>query len=106
MPTSLKNSYPKTTYIIDCTQRFIKRPFSLKAKAQTYSNYNSHNTAKVRGAIAPSGYIMFISHSYAGRASDNFITKSCGLLNVLRPGDEVMGDRSYTIMGIGDDLCP
>lgn len=54
MPTSFKNSYPKTTCIIDCTERFIKRPFSLKAKAQTYSSYKSHNTAKVRVAIAPS----------------------------------------------------
>lgn len=103
MPTSFKNSYPKTTCIIYCTERFIKWTFSLKAKAQTYSSYKSHNTAKVRVAIAPSGYIMFISHSYAKRASDNFITKSCAFLNVLRPGDEVMADRGYTI---GEDLCP
>lgn len=101
MPTSFKNSYPKTTCIIDCIEMFIQRPFSLKAKAQTYSSYKSHNTAKVLVAIAPSGYIMFISHSYDGRASDNFITKSCGFLNVLNHGDEVMADRGFTI---GEDL--
>lgn len=103
MPTSFKNSYPKTTCIIDCTEMFIQLPFSLKARAQTYSSYKSHNTAKVLVAIAPSGYIMFISHSYAKRASDNFITKTSGVLNVLSPGDEVMADRGYTI---GEDLCP
>lgn len=101
MPTSLKNSYPKTTCIIDCIDMFIQRLFLLKARAQTYSSYKSHYTAKVLVAIAPSGYIMFISHSYGGRDSDNFIAKSCWFLNVLRPGDEVMADQGFTI---GDDL--
>lgn len=48
------------------------------------------------------GYIMFISHSYGGRASD-FITKSSGVLNVLRPGDKVMADRGFLRRG---SLCP
>lgn len=90
MSTTFKNSYPKTC-IID----------SLKTRAQTYSGYKSHNMANVFVAIAPSGSIMFISHSFGGRASDNFITKSCGFLIVLRPGDEVMADRGFTI---GEDL--
>lgn len=80
---------------------FIQRPFSLKARAQTYNSYKSHNTANVVVAIAPSSYIIFISHSYGGRASDIFITKSCGFLNVLRPGDKVIADRGFTI---GEDL--
>lgn len=63
--------------------------------------YKRHNKAKVLVAISPSGYIMFISHSYGGRASDSFITKSCGFLNLLRPGDDVMTDRGSTI---GEDL--
>ena len=45
---------------------------------------------------------MYISPLYGGRASDNFITKNCGFLDCLLPGDEVMADRGFTI---GEDMC-
>lgn len=102
MPSSFRDLYPKTTCIIDCFEVYIQRPFSLKARNQTYSTYKSHNTAKVLVAIAPNGFIMFTSKSYGGRASDNYITKSSGFLEYLLPGDEVMADRGFTI---AEDLC-
>ena len=102
LPSSFINTYPLTTCIIDCSEIFIQRPFSLKACAKTWSSYKSHNTAKFLIAIAPNGYIMYVSPLYGGRASDNFITKSCGFLNYLLPGDEVMADRGFTI---AEDLC-
>ncbi|XP_052225020.1 uncharacterized protein LOC127840648 [Dreissena polymorpha] len=102
LPGSFDETYPRTTCIIDCSEIFIPRPFSLKARAQTWSTYKSHNTAKFLVAIAPNGFIMFISPLYGGRASDNFITKSSGFLNYLLPGDEVMADRGFTI---GEELC-
>ena len=97
LPSSFQTSYPKTTCIIDCSEIFIQRPFSLKARAPTWSTYKSHNTAKFLIAIAPNGFIMYISPLYGGRASDNFITKNCGFLNNLLPGDEIMADRGFTI---------
>ena len=97
LPKTFKESYPKTTIIVDCTEVFIQRPFSLKARAQTYSTYKSHNTVKFLVRVAPCGYIIFLSHSYGGRASDRYITKSSGFLHYLDPGDEVMADRGFTI---------
>ena len=102
MPKSFLELYPKTTCIIDCTEVFIQRPFSLKARNMTYSSYKSHNTAKFLVAIAPNGYIMYVSKAYGGRSSDNYITKNCGFLNYLLPGDEVMADRGFTIW---EELC-
>lgn len=102
LPSSFLETYPGTTCIIDCSEIFIQRPFSLKASAKTWSTYKSHNTAKFLIAIAPNGFIMYVSPLYGGRASDNFITKSCGFLNYLLPGDEVMADRGFTI---AEDLC-
>ncbi|XP_045175650.2 uncharacterized protein LOC123536499 [Mercenaria mercenaria] len=32
LPASFKNSYPKTTCIIDCSEIYIQRPFTLKAR--------------------------------------------------------------------------
>lgn len=102
MPLSFRLSFPNTTCIIDCSEIFIQRAFSLKARAQTWSTYKSHNTAKFLIAIAPNGFIMYVSPLYGGRASDNYITKNCGLLEYLLPGDEVMADRGFTI---GEELC-
>lgn len=102
LPSSFNEMYPKTTCIIDCTEVPIQRPFSLKARNQTYSNYKSRNTAKFLVGIAPNGFIMFVSMAYGGRASDNFITKNSGFLNYLLPGDEIMADRGFTI---GEELC-
>lgn len=102
MPSSFKDSFPRTTCIIDCSEIFIQRPFKLKARAQTWSTYKNNNTAKFLVAIAPNGFIMFISKLYGGRASDVFITKSSGFLDYLLPGDEVMADRGFTI---SEELC-
>ena len=82
LPRSFQTSFPKTTCIIDCSEIFIQRRFSLEARAQTWSTYKSNNTAIFLIAIAPSGFIMYISPLYGGRASDNFITKNCGFLNI------------------------
>lgn len=43
---------------------------------------------------------MFISEAYAGKSSDKFITINSGFLEALRPGDEVMADRGFTIRDV------
>lgn len=91
------NDYKQTTCIIDCAETFIQRPTCLKDRAETYSSYKGHNTAKYLVGISPHGQIMFVSRSYGGRASDKYIVKDCGFLNYLRPGDEIMADRGFTI---------
>ena len=52
MPQVFKGLYPTCRCIIDCSI-FIERSFSLKARAQTYSNYKHHNTVKILIAISP-----------------------------------------------------
>ena len=48
MPQCFQFSFGnKTTVIIDCFEVFIARPSNLMARAQTYSNYKSHNTVKI-----------------------------------------------------------
>ena len=97
LPHSFINSFNKTTCIIDCAETFIQRPTNLKDRAETYSFYKGHNTAKYLVGISPNGLIMFISRSYGGRASDKYIVNDCGFLDYLRPGDEIMADRGFTI---------
>lgn len=82
---------------MDCFEIFIDRPGSLLCRGQTYSHYKSHNTAKVLHVIAPNGFIMFLSKPYGGRASDRYITVNSGFLKYLRPGDEILAYRGFTI---------
>ena len=98
MPMCFQFSFgKKTTTIIDCFEIFIERPSNLLARAQTFSNYKHHNTAKVLIAITPQGSICFTSKAWGGRTSDKYLTEKRGLLNNLKPGDLIMADRGFTI---------
>ena len=47
--------------------------------------------------ISPTGFIMFISGCYGGRATDQFIYKNSKFYNHLETGDEIMADRGFQI---------
>ena len=72
------------------------------ARAQTYSNYKSHNTVKILVGITPQGNISFASNAWGGRTSDMFLTDNCGILKKLLPGDLVMADRNFYYPGKPD----
>ena len=95
MPRRCKQNFPACRIIIDCTEVFIQRSKNLVARAQTYSNYKSHNTLKFLVGIAPSGAFTYISKSWGGRASDKTITLEDGLLEMLDHGDLVLADRGF-----------
>jgi hypothetical protein len=45
--------------------------------------------------ITPSGVLCFVSEFYPGSTSDKEITVLSGFLNHLKPGDQVMTDKSF-----------
>ena len=73
MFTKFFQDISQTTVIIDCAETFTQRFKYLRSRAETYSNYKGHNTAKYLVGIAPHGQIMLISRSYGGRSSDKYI---------------------------------
>ena len=98
MPQCFQYSFgKKVTVIIDCFEVFIDRPTNLMARAQTFSNYKHHNTAKILIGITPQGTISFVSEAWGGRTSDKFLTENCGILKNLLPGDLVLADRGFTV---------
>ena len=98
MPECFRSSFgTKVAVIIDCFEIFIERPFNLKARAMTWSNYKHHNTVKVLLGITPQGVISFVSDSWGGRVSDKHLTENSGILKKLLPGDVVLVDRGFDI---------
>lgn len=97
LPEAFKKHYPKTRCIIDCSEIFIERPTSFKARAQTYSHYKKHNTIKFLIGITPSGVICFLSQCWGGRVSDQELTRCSGFLDKVQPGDVILTDRGFLI---------
>ena len=70
-------------------------PISLKAHAQTWSNYKHSNTIKFLIGIAPQGAVT--SKGWGGRVSNVHLTENCGLLDNLPHGDLILADRVFAI---------
>ena len=71
----LKSGCGKCRVIMDCAELFIERPRFLSSQAATWSDYKHHNTFQFLVGIRPTGFVLFLSSSYGGRASDKFITR-------------------------------
>ncbi|XP_035853758.1 uncharacterized protein LOC118494305 [Sander lucioperca] len=97
LPKAFMDSFPNTTCIIDCTESVLQKAKNLDSRTESYSHYYASNTVKYLVATAPSGIVMYISEAYGGKCNDRFITQNSGFLDHLRAGDEVMGDRGFTI---------
>ena len=62
-----------------------------------YSSYKHHNTFKGLVGICPTGAVTFISELYAGSLSDQALTRDCGILELIEPGDSIMADKGFDI---------
>lgn len=91
------SGYANTTCITDCTEVQLQRPKKIYPSGQTYSHYNSCNIKKFLVAVAPSGFIMFISNACGGRASHKFIVDDSGFVDYLFQGQEVIAGRGFAL---------
>ena len=99
IPPVFKSKFPRLTCIIDCFEIFIDSPKNLKARAQCYSNYKNHTTAKVFISCSPLGHVNFVSNVYGGRASDVQIVRESNFISTKYhlPGDQILADRGFTL---------
>ncbi len=97
MPAQFVEFCPTTRVILDCTEFFTEVPSSMSIQSLTYSSYKHHNTFKALVGISPTGAVTFISDLYAGSVSDQALTRECGVLDHVMPGDTVMADKGFDI---------
>lgn len=97
MPMQFKEFYPTTRVIIDCTEILTEVPSSMSVQSLTYSSYKHHNTFKGLVGICPTGAVTFLSELYAGSVSDQALTRDCGILELIEPGDSIMADKGFDI---------
>ena len=71
--------------IINCFEIFIERPSNLQARSQIIMN----TTIQLRYFldVRHKGVISYVSSAWGGWVSDKYLTKHCGLLDHLIPGD-------------------
>ena len=98
-PEVYKNN-PGLRAIIDCTEFYIQKPSLPSSQRRTHSSYKSRNTFKLFISLSPMLHINFISRLYSGCISDKEITKKCGFLEALEPGDHVMADKGFNIQDL------
>lgn len=97
MPEAFRKLFPKTRVVIDCTEIAMQSPSSLVLRSEFYSSYKGRTTLKCLIGVTPAGAVSFVSSLYAGSISDKHITKVCGILDLLEPGDLVMSDKGFLI---------
>ena len=98
MPMQFRRTFgKKVAIVIDCFEVFCRRPTSLEARAQTWSNYKHHNTVKFLIGITPCGVISYLSSAWGGRGTDKTITIESDFFSKLLPGDIVLADRGFNI---------
>ena len=89
--------YPSTRVVIDCTEIKTEQPSSLVLNSQLFSSYKGTTTFKCLVGIAPHGAVTFVSPLYSGTMSDVEITRICGIVDLLEPGDSVMADKGFLV---------
>ena len=89
--------YKNVIDIIDWTERILEKSSIARTQSQTYSAYKSRNTWKKLLCITPAGTISFISKSYGGAASDCYLTETCGIVEKLQFGANLMAEKGFNI---------
>ena len=97
LPQCFKDTYPKVRCTIDCTEFFIETPSALDVQAQCWSDYKHHSTLKCLIGITPTGCVSYVSPCYSGRATDQYIVRNSGFLNLIEPYDQILADRGFEI---------
>lgn len=97
MPSDVKERFPMTRVIIDCTELFTETPRSLAEQSLMYSHYKTHMTWKALVGVTPNGVVSFVSDLWAGSISDKQLVIKSGMLDLCEQGDAIMADKGFLI---------
>ena len=85
--------------MIDCTEVKIQGSSNFDQQGHMYSSYKQTQTMKAFIGVTPGGAAAFVSDAFEGSISDKEITKKCGFLEGLIPGDGVLAGKKLLRLG-------
>jgi hypothetical protein len=94
------HAYPECTAIVDCIEIICDRPGTTYAhhKPELYSFYKKSCLFKFLVGVTSDGIISFLSKAYCANSRDDFVMQDSGFLNLLKPQDVIIADKSFSKM--------
>ncbi len=93
-----QHGYSNTRVILDGMEIFVQKSTTVDVQSLTWSEYKSHNTAKILVGISPQGWITFLSTPYEGSISDPQLTYASNILEMCEQSQAIMVDRGFQIV--------
>ena len=82
--------------ILDGTECPVRRPIYNSVQQQFYSGKKKKHTIKYEIAVQiDTGKIVWVAGGVSGNVHDLTLTRTCGILNHLLPGEHIMADLGY-----------
>jgi hypothetical protein len=92
------HTYPECTAIVDCIEIKCDRPGTAYHKQELYSVYKRSCLFKFLVGVTSDGFICFLSKAFCGNSRDDFVMQDSGFLNLLKPQDVIIADKSFSKM--------
>ena len=90
-----------TDLVNDCTEFKFQNATNYELSSLMFSNYKNTVTGKALIGIAPHGMSLLFSDIYHGLITDSSLTEKAGVIQLVKPGHELMSDRGFAVQ----DLC-
>ncbi|XP_040567995.2 uncharacterized protein [Lepeophtheirus salmonis] len=95
MPMDLKQCFPYCRAILHSFECDTERPRDTVKQTHFHTGNNNRYSFKFIFGIAPHGDITFVSEIYGSSIGDSAALKSCSILNILEPGDQVLSINKF-----------
>jgi hypothetical protein len=89
---------PDCTTIVDCIEIKCDRPQTADQNEDLHPFYKRSCFFKFLVGVTSNGFICFLSKAHGGNSRDDFVMQNSGFLNLLKPQDVIIADKSFSKM--------
>ena len=86
--------------VLGCTEIRCEIHSNMETRSATFSHYTQRHTFKGIIGVVPSGVITRACSLYPDCASDKDIVRHCGVLEMMKPDDLIIADKSFLMQNM------